>query len=1089
MRSEADRLYGANLVYVELKELMAMTVRVLHLTLFVIGLSSAFARVSLSAETTDGRIFTQLPQIAPVKGSVEAAKPTTPAANPFTEGPAPSWIWGSDEEKNYTVKTTFTGTGKTAWLRATCDNAMTIYVNGRKVTSGDDFNRPSQVDIRSFLKDGQNLIEAEVVNSGGPAGFIAKLIITGADGKIRYVVTDGSWQAGSSRSGGDFVAAKVVGKQEDHPGGKGMLSEISMEPARDLFNLVPGFQVEQLFTVPKEELGSWVCLTTDAKGRLIVSDQGDKGLYRVIPSPQGTQEPTKVEPLDIRFEGKLISGAQGLLTAFDSLYVMVNGGAVPAGLYRCKDTNGDDQYDEVVKLRAISSGGEHGPHALRLSLDGKSIYVDAGNHTPLPFEVKLNTKPQTMGGIRSEQLRATLPDGVTSRLVPNWDEDLLLPRLWDAGGHAVGILAPGGWIAKTDPDGKTWEVVSSGYRNQYDFAFNADGEMFAYDADMEWDMGSPWYRPTRVVHATSGSEFGWRSGTGKWPEYYVDSLPGLVDIGPGSPVGVEFGYGTRFPAKYQKALFICDWTFGTMYSVHMEPSGASYKATKEEFLSRTPLPLTDVVVHKDGAMYFTVGGRGTQSELFRVTYTGKESTAPVDPRDTRHAELRALRRKIEGYHVANNEPPVRAAEFLVPHLGHADRHIRYAARVALERLPIDVWSEQALNSADPEIVINGAVGLARPAEPSMMLRILHAISNIDATKLTESQRLGMLRALQLTFIRLGAPDESIKRQIGEKLDAFFPTLSDSINREMATLMVFVESPEAAKKIVPLLSRERQIVKTTFGDVASRNQQFGGSIEAMVKNAPDLQQYHYAFVLRNLKTGWTPEARQAYFSWFTKAHSWAGGASYQKFLTNIENSAFEQMPEAERIVLEASGARKPYKAPELPKPAGPGKEYTLDELVSLSTTQMKGRDFKNGETMYKAARCVVCHRFAGDGGSTGHDLTQAAGRFTFKDLAESIIDPSKVVSDQYKTTRLETKDGKTYTGRIVAISGDSTTILTDPEDSTKIVTVKNTEIESKDLSPISLMPKDLLKPLNENEVLDLMAYLLSRGNAQDPMFKK
>ena len=46
-------------------------------------------------------------------------------------------------------------------------------------------------------------------------------------------------------------------------------------------------------------------------------------------------------------------------------------------------------------------------------------------------------------------------------------------------------------------------------RNTYDFALNADGEMFVYDADMEWDMGSPWYRPTRVCHATSGSEFGW----------------------------------------------------------------------------------------------------------------------------------------------------------------------------------------------------------------------------------------------------------------------------------------------------------------------------------------------------------------------------------------------------------------------------------------------------------------------------------------------------------------------------------------------------------------------------------------------------
>ena len=91
----------------------------------------------------------------------------------------------------------------------------------------------------------------------------------------------------------------------------------------------------------------------------------------------------------------------------------------------------------------------------------------------------------------------------------------------------------------------------------------------------------PWYRPTRAVHATSGSEFGWRSGTGKWPAYYVDSLPPMVNIGPGSPVGVTFGYGAKFPAKYQKALFLCDWTFGTIYALHLEPAGSTYKAVKD----------------------------------------------------------------------------------------------------------------------------------------------------------------------------------------------------------------------------------------------------------------------------------------------------------------------------------------------------------------------------------------------------------------------------------------------------------------------------------------------------------------------------
>merc|ERR1712023_419708 len=196
--------------------------------------------------------------------------------------------------------------------------------------------------------------------------------------------------------------------------------------------------------------------------------------------------------------------------------------------------------------------------------------------------------------------------------------------------------------------------------------FNADGELFAYDADMEWDLGTPWYRPTRVVHATSGSEFGWRSGTGKWPTYYEDSLPPAINIGPGSPVGAAFGYGAKFPAKYQKALYICDWTFGTMYAIHLKPEGASYTATKEEFVARTPLPLTDVAIGRDGAMYFTIGGRGTQSELFRVTYKGDAPTVAVDPREKTGTEARALRHKLEALHHGDVKNAAEALKVIWP---------------------------------------------------------------------------------------------------------------------------------------------------------------------------------------------------------------------------------------------------------------------------------------------------------------------------------------------------------------------------------------------------------------------------------------
>ena len=425
------------------------------------------------------------------------------------------------------------------------------------------------------------------------AGLVVKLGFKDKDGRVTYVISDSSWSVAKKDTPDQVASAVELGELGRAPWGDVLSSRggtsVGLESAvpNGVFQLPEGFQVEELYTVPNAEQGSWVSIAFDNKGRLIASDQGGKGLYRITLPKIGTEQDTKVEKLNIG-----LSSAQGMLYAFDSLYVSVNGGP-GSGFYRLEDTTGDDQFDKMEKLAEFRGGGEHGPHSVRLGPEGKTIYVIAGNHTDPPT-------------------------GFSSSTIPtNWSEDLLLPRQWDARGHAAGKLAPGGWIARTNAQGKDWEMFSIGYRNPYDFDFNADGEIFAYDADMEWDLGTPWYRPTRVVHATSGSEFGWRSGTGKWPAYYGDSLPQAVDIGPGSPVGACFGYGTKFPAKYQKGFYCLDWTFGTMYIVHTEAAGASYKAKREEFLSRSPLPLTDAAVGPDGALYFSVGGRGSQSAIFR----------------------------------------------------------------------------------------------------------------------------------------------------------------------------------------------------------------------------------------------------------------------------------------------------------------------------------------------------------------------------------------------------------------------------------------------------------------------------------------
>jgi len=813
----------------------------------------------------------------------------------------------------------------------------------------------------------------------------------------------------------------------------------------DALKVAKGFKVELLYTVPKSDQGSWVSMCTDPKGRLIVSDQYGK-LYRLTPPAIGTGGTVGIETLDVP-----VGMAQGLLYAFDSLYVMcANDKPYPRGLYRVRDTDGDDKFDDVKLLRGLSGGGEHGPHAILPSPDGRTLTIIVGNQTKLT-------------------------DLASSRVPLNWSEDHLLPRLWDGNGFMKGALAPGGWIAKTDPDGEKWELISTGFRNEYDAAYNRHGELFTYDADMEWDMNTPWYRPTRVNHVVSGAEFGWRSGAGKWPAYYPDSLGAVVDVGPGSPTGTAFGYGAKFPMKYQEALYVADWSYGKLYAVHLRPNGAGYTGQLEEFIAGSPLPLTDLVVNpKDGALYFAIGGRRTQSALYRVTYAGNENTRP-SPGLVGGEKARAERRKLEAFHGTQNPDAVKAAW---PHLNSKDRNLRYAARVALEWQPVGLWRDRALAETRPQASITALIGLVRasakdqfhrqpsdPAvDPALSSQVLTSLDRHLWNQLDDATRIELLRAYALTFIRLGKPDEAARQRYAGKFDPLYPTRSRELNAELANLLVYLEAPGAASKLV-----------------------------AALQSAPTQEeQLDLARTLRGLKTGWTPALRQAYFGWFLKTGSFRGGASLTGFLRDIRNDAVATLSDAEKSELASVLAAQPEKKKPLEGLlAGRAvvKEWTVNDLApALEKGLGKGRNFARGRDFAGAVGCFTCHRFAGDGGAVGPDLTGVSGRFNPKDLLESIVEPSKEVSDQYAPTVFTLKNGTSVIGRVANLNNDDIMVMEDMSAPGDFTNVKRSELVSAEPSKTSPMPEGLLNTLKEDEVLDLLAYLLSAGDSKAKMFR-
>jgi putative heme-binding domain-containing protein len=148
-----------------------------------------------------------------------------------------------------------------------------------------------------------------------------------------------------------------------------------------------------------------------------------------------------------------------------------------------------------------------------------------------------------------------------------------------------------------------------------------------------------------------------------------------------------------------------------------------------------------------------------------------------------------------------------------------------------------------------------------------------------------------------------------------------------------------------------------------------------------------------------------------------------------------------------------------------------------------------RNFKNGRQMFGAGSCYVCHRFNGEGGAVGPDLTAAGGKFGAHDLLESIIEPGKEISDQYGASNFNLKDGTKLSGRIMNMKGDTYWVNTDMMTPSTVTKVNTDLINSIEPSPISMMPPGLLATMKKNDILDLLAYLISGADPEHALFKK
>lgn len=171
--------------------------------------------------------------------------------------------------------------------------------------------------------------------------------------------------------------------------------------------------------------------------------------------------------------------------------------------------------------------------------------------------------------------------------------------------------------------------------------------------------------------------------------------------------------------------------------------------------------------------------------------------------------------------------------------------------------------------------------------------------------------------------------------------------------------------------------------------------------------------------------------------------------------------------------------------EMKRPQQIVRDWKMEDLLPALDQVKRGRSFESGKTVFRQTGCFQCHRFAGEGGSVGPDLSGAGRRLSPRELVESILLPSKVIAEGYATTVIETKSGEVVSGRMER-EDDQVVLLRPLTTPDKLVTIRKVDIRAS--SKTSNMPAGTVSTLSETQVLDLLAYLISDGDLDHTAFQ-
>src|SRR5262249_20827332 len=161
------------------------------------------------------------------------------------------------------------------------------------------------------------------------------------------------------------------------------------------------------------------------------------------------------------------------------------------------------------------------------------------------------------------------------------------------------------------------------------------------------------------------------------------------------------------------------------------------------------------------------------------------------------------------------------------------------------------------------------------------------------------------------------------------LNPLLPAQSEWVNRELCNVLVYLEAPNVIPRAMKLLK-------------AARTQE---------------DQMFYVFVLRNLKAGWKPDERKAYFSWLNLADAkYNGGASLKKLVQRIGKDAVEKLDAKQKEALkEVLEGKKNVEVVKLETTRQFVHNWQMSDLEPLLKQVEKGRSFEKDKLSYEAGQ--------------------------------------------------------------------------------------------------------------------------------------